>query len=120
VTFVNLKAMEQPGWDIQKYVRDSGHCPFDDWFDSLTLQIQTRVDIRLVRMQLGNFGDYKSVGEGVFELRFKFGPGYRVYYALVDQRIVLLLVGGDKKSQGKDVKTAQEFWIDYKKELNGD
>lgn len=64
-------------------------------------------------MALGNFGDCKPVGEGVFELRFHFGPGYRVYYGSYQQTIVVLLWGGDKKAQSRDVKRAQEYWKDF-------
>jgi putative addiction module killer protein len=105
--------MSQAPWNIDKLVLASGRCLFEEWFDSLSLQVQVRVDARLDRIKLGNFGDFKPVGEGVFELRFKFGPGYRIYYALAEQSLVLLLVGGDKSSQTGDIKLAKKLWIEY-------
>ena len=107
-------------WQIQKYITEDGDCPFDEWFLKLDSQTQVRVDVRLDRVSLGNFGDHKSVGEGVYELRFFFGPGYRVYYGLAGNQVVLLLTGGAKKKQTKDIKTAQKLWQDYKREQSGD
>ncbi|MGK7891936.1 MAG: type II toxin-antitoxin system RelE/ParE family toxin [Leptolyngbyaceae cyanobacterium] len=109
--------MAQDQWDIQKYVTPKDTCPFDQWFCRLDSQTQARVDVRLDRVSLGNFGDRKSVGKGVYELRLAFGPGYRVYYAIADKRVVLLLGGGSKASQAKDIKMAQQFWRDYQTEL---
>ena len=65
-------------------------------------------------LESGNFGDYKSVGEGVFELRLHIGKGYRIYLAIVDDMIVLLLCGGDKSSQQRDIERAKTFWSDFK------
>ena len=101
---------------IEKYETLNGSVPFDDWFDDLNSSTQARIDARLDRVTLGNFGDHKSVGEGVFELRLSFGPGYRIYYALDGLEIVLLLAGGDKKTQAKDIKVAQGYWKAYCKE----
>ena len=72
--------------------------------------IRTRLD----RVALGNLGDCEPVGEGVSELRIAFGPGYRVYFAQDGDTIVLLLCGGDKSTQVKDIKRAKEYWADYK------
>lgn len=63
---------------------------------------------------MGNFGDCKPIGEEVFELRVDFGPGYRVYFGQVGPEVVLLLCGGDKSSQGRDIRKAQEYWADYR------
>jgi putative addiction module killer protein len=103
-------------WTIQKYITEGGVCPFDEWFETLTAQVQARIDVRLDRVSLGNFGDHKSVGEGVFELRFTFGPGFRVYYGIVGSRVVLLLIGGSKKGQNRDIKAAQKFWKAFQRE----
>jgi len=108
--------MSQETWEIQKYATPSGDCPFDDWFEELNDATQARIAARLNRLRLGNFGDAKLLGEGVFELRFFFGPGYRVYYGLAGKRIVLLLVGGSKQRQNKDIKAAQGFWAAYQDE----
>ncbi|MEW6714278.1 MAG: type II toxin-antitoxin system RelE/ParE family toxin [Nitrospirota bacterium] len=77
------------------------------WFDSLRdRQARARIDIRIRRLSIGNFGDVKPVGEGVSELRIDYGPGYRVYFAQRARELVLLLAGGDKRSQEADIKTA--------------
>jgi putative addiction module killer protein len=71
---------------------------------------ERRIRKRILRIENGNLGDYKSVGDGVFELRFFFGPGYRVYFAFDGETVVLLLSGGDKSSQNKDITSAQTIW----------
>lgn len=96
-------------WQIEYFCDESGVAPFREWFESLDQKTQARVDVRLDRVQLGNFGDYASVGEGVFELRFHFGPGYRVHFACPDARVVLLLACGDKDSQIRDIRRAKAF-----------
>lgn len=87
---------------------------FTDWVDSLAdssgaAAITRRID----RIQEGNFGDHRPVGGGVWELRIHCGPGYRVYYGEDGAVIVLLLCGGDKRSQRKDIYRAQRLWQDY-------
>ncbi len=109
--------MSEKEWEIQKYVTNNNICPFDEWFKNLSVKTQVRIDVRFDRLVLGNFGDYKSVGKGVYELRFFFDSGYRVYYGITGKRIVLLLTRGSKKSQNKDIKIAQKYWFDYKKEV---
>jgi putative addiction module killer protein len=80
---------------------------FDKWFDGLKdTKGRFRVQARIDRAELGNFGDCEPVGEGVSEMRIHFGPGYRVYFAQRGAVIVLLLVGGDKSTQAKDIKVA--------------
>ena len=69
---------------------------------------------RLDWIVLGNFGDYRTVGGGVFELRIHFGAGYRVYFGEIDNTIVLLLCGGDKSSQTRDIERAKNYWLEYK------
>ena len=68
----------------------------------------------MARLRLGNFGDSKSVGEGVLELRIDHGPGYRIYFGRDGSDVVILLLGGDKRSQSKDIETARVYWADYK------
>jgi putative addiction module killer protein len=69
----------------------------------------------LNRVRLGNFGDFKPVGKGVNELRVDYGPGYRVYYGKSEMTIVILLCGGSKKSQSKDIQMAQAYWADFQR-----
>lgn len=98
---------------IKMYTDSQGKVPFVTWLESLDRTIRYRVKERLDRVALGNLGDYKFLVEGVCELRLKFGPGYRIYYAEDDGNIVLLLCGGDKSSQKKDLKNAIAHWRDY-------
>ena len=80
------------------------------WFESLRdRQARARIDIRIRRLSLGNPGDVKAVGEGVSELRIDYGPGYRVYFVRRGQTVVILLAGGDKRTQDRDIKTALEL-----------
>ena len=83
--------------------------------DSKTsFEIKARILTRIDRLRFGNFGDCKSVGSGVFELRLQFGPGYRVYFGIVGTEVVLLLGGGDKATQQKDIRACQQYWMEYK------
>jgi putative addiction module killer protein len=102
--------------EIKKLELQNGLVPFDEWFDSLRdLRMQAAVDARLTRVRAGNFGDCKSVGGGVFELRISFGPGLRVYYGLHGRKIVVLVGGGDKRSQARDIRRAQLLWRQFTK-----
>jgi len=69
-------------------------------------QARTRIDIRIRRLSMGNYGDVKPVGEGVSELRIDYGPGYRVYFVQRGQALIILLAGGDKRTQDKDINSA--------------
>jgi putative addiction module killer protein len=108
--------MESRQWKIKKYVTADGVCPFDEWFEQLDFTLQARIDVRFDRVSLGNFGDYKSIEGGVFELRFQFGAGYRVYFGLDGNQVMLLLIGGSKKTQKKDIKKALHLWKAYQQE----
>jgi len=95
---------------LRNYITPEGGEPFQEWLDNLKDPvIRARIRGRLDRVELGNFGDHESVGDGVSELRLFFGSGYRIYYAEYDDTIVILLCGGDKKSQKQDVKTAKSY-----------
>ncbi|MBG14562.1 MAG: type II toxin-antitoxin system RelE/ParE family toxin [Alloalcanivorax venustensis] len=90
---------------------------FDDWMGRLKdAQGKSRIAARIRRISLGNMGDIKSVGGGVSELRIHTGPGYRVYLTLRGQEVVILLVGGDKSSQSKDIKSAKALAKQYQEE----
>ena len=83
---------------------------FDDWFEGLRdLPGKRRVQARIDRAEDGNFGDCEPVGEGVSEMRIHYGPGYRVYFVQRGLEIVILLAGGDKSTQSKDIKVAREM-----------
>ena len=100
---------------IQYYRNPNGRQPFTEWFESIRdRNTRQRIDKRLARLEDGNFGDCQSVGGGVFELRLHFGPGHRVYFGQIENTLVLLLCGGDKKSQQADIETAKTYWREYK------
>lgn len=102
-------------YEIEIYRKENGKSPFKEWFNDLDLQTQSRVESRIDRLKLGNFGDCKALGEGIHELRMFFGPGYRVYYSLIGKEIVLLLAGGEKSTQDKDIKNAKQYFQNYRK-----
>jgi putative addiction module killer protein len=106
--------MESPEYEVRTYETIDGKVPFNEWLKSFRdRKGRAIVRTRISRLQLGLFGDAKSVGEGVNELRISFGPGYRIYYALEGKSLILLLCGGDKSTQNKDIKLAKEYWNDY-------
>src|SRR5688572_6295827 len=83
---------------------------FSSWLEALRdAQARTRIQARILRLQLGNFGDVKPVGKAVSELRVDHGPGYRVYFVQRGKQLIILLAGGDKKTQDRDIKIAQEL-----------
>jgi putative addiction module killer protein len=83
---------------------------YEKWFDSLRdRQAKARIDIRVRRLSLGNPGDAKPVGEGVSELRIDFGPGYRVYFIQRADVLIVLLAGGDKRTQDQDIRLAKQL-----------
>lgn len=105
--------------ELVLYKQDDGSCPFNEWYDSLRdKKAQSRVATRLFNVKAGNLGDCASVGEGVIELRVHMGAGYRVYCGRSGTSLVILLCGGDKSSQSKDIQRARAFWADWKRERN--
>jgi putative addiction module killer protein len=93
----------------------SGKEPFTRWLESIKdRKTRTRIYARLDRLEVGNPGDNRSIENGVFELRLQFGPGYRIYYGEDGKVLVILLTGGDKKTQSKDIKKALFYWKSYK------
>lgn len=99
---------------IEYYSTASGRTPFRDWYSELRdLKARIAIRRRLTRLQHGLLEDSKSVGNGVFELRIHFGPGYRIYFGQQGMTSVLLLCGGDKDSQTRDIVDAQSFWTDH-------
>jgi putative addiction module killer protein len=90
-----------------------------DWLYSLRDQrAKAKIRARLDRVENGNLGDCKSLGEGVFELRIDYGPGYRIYFGQEGITIIILLCGGDKSTQEQDIGKAQEYWKDYRSRDN--
>lgn len=104
--------------ELRIYQTVAGICPFEDWLEGLRdAKGRAVIQVRLDRLEQGNPGDCKPVGEGVLELRVDFGPGYRVYFAEDGSAIVLLLVGGDKGTQSKNIKNAKRYWKDYRERM---
>ena len=98
---------------VLEYLTEHGESPYRSWLGTLDLTTKARVQARVLRFELGNLGDYKSMGGGVYEARLDFGPGYRLYFGLSGRRRVLLLCGGSKRIQRRDIKQAKQFWDDY-------
>lgn len=104
-----------PAYRIEHYRAPDGTDVFGTWFDRLRdWPTQQRIAARLDRLTLGLFGDTKALREGVHELRIDVGPGFRVYYALTGRTVVLLLCGGDKRTQRKDIARAVAYWRDFR------
>jgi putative addiction module killer protein len=105
--------------EIRNYLTAEGRSPFQEWLDSLRdMKARVRIEKRLERVALGNLGDYRSVGQGVYELKIDYGPGYRVYFGQIGSILVLLLCGGDKSTQEQDILRAKEYWRDYERSEN--
>ena len=101
------------------YEQEDGRCPFSDWVQRLRdRQAQSRILLRLQQVRAGNLGDYSSVGDGAMELRIHIGAGYRVYFGRSGAELVILLCGGDKDSQQKDIQRAKKLWADWKRRHN--
>ena len=101
--------------EIRIYQTQEKDCPFENWLDHLSdINAKARILQRVDRIELGNFGDCEPVGDGVYELRIDHGPGYRMYFGNDGKHLVILLCGGTKKRQEKDIKQAKAYWKDYK------
>lgn len=104
--------------EIRHYVSRAGKDVFDDWLSQLAdARAQAKIASRINRLAAGNFGDCRALRQGVSELRIDWGPGYRVYYALLGRVCVLLLCGGDKRKQSSDIDRALEYLRDYKERI---
>lgn len=100
---------------VLEYLDSAGLSPFRSWFDDLDATAATKVAAALYRLGQGNFSNVKGVTGGIFEYRVDFGPGYRVYFGKDGPALVILLGGGSKKRQSRDIKTVADAWIDYKR-----
>lgn len=99
------KSMKQ----ILYYTSADNKCPYLNWYNSLDKSIRKRIDLRIDKLEEGHYGDYKCISEDLYELRCKFGSGYRIYFTEQDDVIILILCAGDKSTQTKDIKKAQEI-----------
>ena len=105
--------------DIRYYVAASGEEPFAEWFAELEAAASAKISRALVRLEQGNLSNVKSVREGVLEYRIDFGPGYRIYFGRDGETIIILLTGGTKKRQQRDIDAAHAYWRDYKQGKRG-
>jgi putative addiction module killer protein len=103
--------------EIKMLVLPDGRCPFSEWFGGLQDDIAAaNVAARLTRLEAGSLGDCDAVGDGVCELRIHYGPGYRVYFGQTERTIVVLLCGGTKATQRRDMARARDVWSTYRDE----
>jgi putative addiction module killer protein len=102
-------------FELRGYIDENGHRRFADWFEGLESSAAVKVTIALTRMEQGNFSNARGAGAGVYEYKVDFGPGYRIYFGKDGDRLVILIGGGTKKRQGKDIAAALECWADYKR-----
>ncbi|HXQ66815.1 MAG TPA: type II toxin-antitoxin system RelE/ParE family toxin [Alphaproteobacteria bacterium] len=100
--------------EVRYYVTEAGDSPFSNWFASLDPVARAKVATAIARIGQGNLSNVKSVGQGVLEYRIDFGPGYRVYLGRNGDVLVILLTGGTKKRQQRDIRAAAEFWKAYR------
>jgi putative addiction module killer protein len=104
---------------IRYYVKTDGRSPFADWFAELDGVARAKITRAITRFEQGNLGNVKSVGEGVLECKIDFGPGYRVYFGRDGDMLIILLNGGTKKRQQRDIDDAHKYWGDYKQAKRG-
>ena len=100
---------------IREYISPEGHSAYAKWFNRLNAPAAAKVATALVRMEQGNFSTAKGIGDGVLECRIDFGPGYRIYFGRDGNALVILLGGGTKKRQQKDIENAKNLWKEYKR-----
>ena len=103
---------------VREYLTEQGTSPFREWLGRLDVPVRARIQARVLRFETGNLGDHRAVGQGVWEARCDFGPGYRIYFAKPGGAIVLLLLGGDKATQRADIRRAQAYWLDHMEATN--
>ena len=101
--------------EIREYVDHRGRSPFGRWFDALEAGAATRVRTALARMEVGNLSNVRGVGSGVLENRINVGPGYRVYFGRDGDTLIVLLGGGTKTRQQRDIEDARELWREYQR-----
>lgn len=101
---------------LQLYVDPSGRKPFNDWLEGGIQDpvARSRLRTRLERVALGNFGQHRALCEGIVELKIDTGPGYRIYLGIAGETLVVLLCGGDKSSQSRDIERARRYWKDFR------
>lgn len=100
---------------VRYYASLEGRSPFEKWFTALNPIAAAKITKAIYKLELGNFSNVEGVGQGVFEQKIDFGPGYRVYFGKHSNQLIILLLGGSKKRQSNDIAHAISLWQDYKK-----
>ena len=100
--------------EVLEYLDWNGRSPYAEWFEDLSAPAAAKVAVAITRLAQGNFSNVKGVGGGIYECRVSFGPGFRIYFGKDGDRVVILLAGGTKKRQQKDIEEAKARWQDYK------
>ena len=101
-------------YEIEYLKLPNGKAPITEWLNSLDGSFRKRINQRILRIEEGNFGDHKKLSEDISELRFDFGKGYRIYYTEINGKVVLLINGGDKSEQSKDIEKAQKLLDEWR------
>jgi putative addiction module killer protein len=101
--------------ELRYYLASNGGSPFEEWFAGLNSAAAAKVAVALARLEQGNLSNAKAVGEGVLEYRIDWGPGYRVYFGRDGEVLLILLTGGTKQRQQRDIDDAKTSWADYKR-----
>jgi putative addiction module killer protein len=106
--------MNDSVYEIQE-LEIAGRSPFGLWFERLDATAAAKVTVAITKLQMGNHSNVKSVGGGIAEFKIDFGPGYRLYFGKDGNKLIILLCGGDKKTQSRDIEKARKYWQDYKR-----
>jgi putative addiction module killer protein len=100
-------------YQVLEFLTAGSRSPYREWLDGLDMTVRARIQARILRFETGNLGDHRAVGDGVCESRVDFGPGYRVYFGFEREQVVVLLGGGDKRTQKRDIRSAKGNWKNY-------
>ena len=114
------KPSEGEKYLLKKLVLESDVCPYNEWFETLSEHDQFMVIDRMARVRQGSFGEINVIDEGVWEFKFRKGRALRIYYGQIGKVVLLLLIGGDKKTQKRDIKKAIEFFSNFKDGIGSD
>jgi putative addiction module killer protein len=101
--------------ELRYYLASDGKSPFETWFSDLEATAAAKISVALARLTQGNLSNVKGVGDGILEYRIDWGPGYRVYFGRDGEVLVILLTGGTKKRQQRDIESAKALWTEYKR-----
>ena len=100
-------------YQVLEFLTAGSRSAYREWLDGLEMTVRARIQARILRFETGNLGDYRAVGDGVCESRVDFGPGYRVYFGFERAQVVVLLGGGDKRTQKRYIRSAKANWKNY-------